>query len=270
MGRVQKWRPLGMRAFPGHRRSGWIRCKAGTAHAGAGWSEELTRPAGLAAGQNYHARRAAPRGPRAGERFRGPRNPGPRLRKVEKAKPRPTGAGAGSTRSRGRDRLAPGGPPLAPDRQRALREERQRHTLETHKERQRYEQALAELTRASPRYVEEMESVFEQGQEFEQRRIEFLKEALAALQRRLDPTAHPGVQAAQTQLRQAISDISARQDLDWWRRQRGPGMAMAWPEFEVRPPVTESPGRCRRKPGRTRGGPLSVSKMPPRLPPSWV
>lgn len=59
-------------------------------------------------------------------------------------------------------------------------------------ERQHYEQALAELTRASPRYVEEMESVFEQGQEFEQRRIEFLKEALAALQRRLDPTAHPG------------------------------------------------------------------------------
>nr|XP_042702339.1 uncharacterized protein LOC101950017 isoform X2 [Chrysemys picta bellii]XP_042702340.1 uncharacterized protein LOC101950017 isoform X2 [Chrysemys picta bellii] len=92
----------------------------------------------------------------------------------------------------GREQLAPGAPPLAPDRQRALREERQRHTLETHKERQHYEQALAELTRASPRYVEEMESVFEQGQEFEQRRIDFLKEALTALQRRLDPTAHPG------------------------------------------------------------------------------
>uniref|UniRef100_A0A8C4Y7N5 Uncharacterized protein n=1 Tax=Gopherus evgoodei TaxID=1825980 RepID=A0A8C4Y7N5_9SAUR len=147
----------------------------------------------------------------------------------------------------------------------AARRERQRHTLETHKvsapgcrplspERQHYEQALAELTRASPRYMEEMESVFEQGQEFEQRRIEFLKEALAALQPDASLPPSRRVQAAQTQLRQAISDISARQDLDWWRRQRGPGMAMAWPEFEVRPPVTESPGRCRRKPGRTRGG----------------
>uniref|UniRef100_A0A8C5EWS3 Uncharacterized protein n=1 Tax=Gopherus evgoodei TaxID=1825980 RepID=A0A8C5EWS3_9SAUR len=182
-----------------------------------------------------------------------------RLRKVEKAKASYHRACRKEHAAAGREQLAPGGPPLAPDRQRALREERQRHTLETHKERQHYEQALAELTRASPRYMEEMESVFEQGQEFEQRRIEFLKEALAALQPDASLPPSRRVQAAQTQLRQAISDISARQDLDWWRRQRGPGMAMAWPEFEVRPPVTESPGRCRRKPGRTRGAGVEVS-----------
>uniref|UniRef100_A0A8C8RXL7 Uncharacterized protein n=1 Tax=Pelusios castaneus TaxID=367368 RepID=A0A8C8RXL7_9SAUR len=160
-----------------------------------------------------------------------------RLRKggVEKAKASFHQACRKEHAAAGREQLAPGGPPLPSDRQRALREERQRRTLET------YEQALAELTRASPRYMEEMESVFEQGQELEQRRIEFLKETLMALQRRLDPTAHPGVQAAQTQLRQAIADISARQDLDWWRRQRGPGMAMAWPEFEVSPPHPPCP-----------------------------
>ncbi|TFJ96082.1 tiggy-winkle hedgehog protein [Platysternon megacephalum] len=114
------------------------------------------------------------------------------LPQVEKAKASYHRACRKEHAAAGREQLAPGGPPLAPDRQRALREERQRHTLETHKERQHYEQALAELTRANPRYMEEMESVFEQGQEFEQRRIEFLKEALTALQRRLDPTAHSG------------------------------------------------------------------------------
>ncbi|XP_053870957.1 protein kinase C and casein kinase substrate in neurons 2 protein-like isoform X2 [Malaclemys terrapin pileata] len=173
-----------------------------------------------------------------------------RLGKVEKAKASYHRACRKEHAAAGREQLAPGGPPLAPDRQRALREERQRHTLETHKERQHYEQALAELTRASPRYVEEMESVFEQGQEFEQRRIDFLKEALTALQRRLDPTAHPGVQAAQNQLRQAISDISARQDLDWWRRQHGPGMAMAWPEFEAWSPEWEQPSPKAPPPGQ--------------------
>ncbi|XP_025051758.1 napsin-A isoform X2 [Alligator sinensis] len=140
----------------------------------------------------------------------------------------------------GREAGPPGGPPLAPDRQRALREEHQRRTQETHKERQRYEHILAELTRASPRYMEEMEMVFEQGQAQEQRRIAFLKDTLLALQRRLDPTTHPGVQATQSQLRQAIADISAHDDLAWWRREHGPGMPTTWPQFEAWSP---EPGR---------------------------
>uniref|UniRef100_A0A8C4Y7R1 Uncharacterized protein n=1 Tax=Gopherus evgoodei TaxID=1825980 RepID=A0A8C4Y7R1_9SAUR len=169
-----------------------------------------------------------------------------RLRKVEKAKASYHRACRKEHAAAGREQLppvlngsrgapffspAPGAPPDAP----------------AHQERQHYEQALAELTRASPRYMEEMESVFEQGQEFEQRRIEFLKEALRPLPLLAEPHRPP-------RLRQAISDISARQDLDWWRRQRGPGMAMAWPEFEVRPPVTESPGRSPAWEGV--GGPL--------------
>lgn len=55
--------------------------------------------------------------------------------------------------------------------------------------RERYEKALQELDRSSPRYMEEMESVFEQGQALEQRRIVFLKSAFLALHRRLDITA---------------------------------------------------------------------------------
>lgn len=49
-------------------------------------------------------------------------------------------------------------------------------------------------------------------------------------------TFHPHrVQAAQSQLRQAIADISAHDDLAWWRREHGPGMPTTWPQFEVRP-----------------------------------
>ncbi|XP_074872213.1 protein kinase C and casein kinase substrate in neurons protein 1-like [Carettochelys insculpta] len=250
---VQKWRPL-VDASPlyGTVRRAWQAFLDTTERLGrlqqdtqrALLAEELARVRGWQR-DNYHRKLLGGfREARELENgFRRAQRPwARRLHKVEKAKAAYHRACRKEHMAAGREQLAPGGPPLAPDRQRALREDRQRHTLEAHKERQRYEQALAELTRASPRYVEEMESVFEQGQEFEQRRIEFLKEALTALQRRLDPTAHPGVQAAQTQLRQAIGDISARQDLDWWRRQRGPGMAMAWPEFEAWSPEWEQQG----------------------------
>ncbi|XP_060112300.1 protein kinase C and casein kinase substrate in neurons 2 protein-like isoform X1 [Heteronotia binoei] len=136
---------------------------------------------------------------------------------------------------------ASGGPEVPPDRQRTLREEHQRCSQDANKVRERYEKALQELDRCSPRYMEEMETVFEQGQALEQRRIMFLKGAFLALHRRLDVTAEPSIQAVYADLQQAIEDINDQEDLKWWRNRNGPGMPMNWPRFEGWSPDQERP-----------------------------
>ncbi|XP_058038048.1 protein kinase C and casein kinase substrate in neurons protein 2-like isoform X2 [Ahaetulla prasina] len=133
------------------------------------------------------------------------------------------------------------GAEVSPDRQRTLREESQRCSQETIKIRERYEKALQDLDRSSPRYIEEMESVFEQGQALEQRRIVFLKSAFFALHRRLNITAEPSVQAVYSDLHQAIEDINDQEDLKWWHNRNGPGMPMNWPKFEDWSPDHDQP-----------------------------
>ncbi|KAL0156132.1 hypothetical protein M9458_047378, partial [Cirrhinus mrigala] len=47
---------------------------------------------------------------------------------------------------------------------------------------------LEDVTGFAPRYMEEMESVFDQSQEEERKRISFLKQAFLAIHRHLDIT----------------------------------------------------------------------------------
>ncbi|MBN3282572.1 PACN1 protein, partial [Polyodon spathula] len=51
-----------------------------------------------------------------------------------------------------------------------------------------YEKVLEDASRYAPRYMEEMESVFEQSQQLEQKRISFLKQAFLSIHRHLDIT----------------------------------------------------------------------------------
>lgn len=52
--------------------------------------------------------------------------------------------------------------------------------------REKYEKALEELNSCTPPYVESMEHAFKQCQNFEERRLEFFKEALLDLKRHLN------------------------------------------------------------------------------------
>lgn len=54
--------------------------------------------------------------------------------------------------------------------------------------RDRYEKILEDVTGFAPRYMEEMESVFDQSQEEEKKRISFLKQAFLSIHRHLDIT----------------------------------------------------------------------------------
>ncbi|KAL7977373.1 hypothetical protein Chor_009322 [Crotalus horridus] len=144
---------------------------------------------------------------------------------------------------------AASGAEVSPDRQRTLREEHQRCSQETNKIRERYEKALKELDRCSPRYMEEMESVFEQGQALEQRRIVFLKIYLSMSSCKCPLPFLPEccipqknfVQAVYSDLHQAIEEINDQEDLKWWRNRHGPGMPMNWPKFEDWSPDHERP-----------------------------
>lgn len=54
--------------------------------------------------------------------------------------------------------------------------------------REAYEKVLEDVTSCMPRYMEEMESIFEQSQEEERKRISFLKQAFLSIHRHLDIT----------------------------------------------------------------------------------
>lgn len=53
---------------------------------------------------------------------------------------------------------------------------------------EQYEKVLEDVSAYTPRYMEEMESIFEQSQEEERRRISFLKQAFLSIHRHLDVT----------------------------------------------------------------------------------
>lgn len=57
------------------------------------------------------------------------------------------------------------------------------HLLQTQ---EKYEKVLDELNKCTPQYIESMEQVFEQCQQFEEKRLNFLKEVLLDIKRHLN------------------------------------------------------------------------------------
>lgn len=51
---------------------------------------------------------------------------------------------------------------------------------------EKYEKVLDELNKCTPQYMESMEQVFEQCQQFEEKRLNFLKEVLLDIKRHLN------------------------------------------------------------------------------------
>ncbi|KTG01769.1 hypothetical protein cypCar_00015795 [Cyprinus carpio] len=69
-----------------------------------------------------------------------------------------------------------------------IQQAREKATQERGKARDHYEKVLEDVTGFAPRYMEEMESVFDQSQEEERKRISFLKQAFLSIHRHLDIT----------------------------------------------------------------------------------
>ncbi|ERE86520.1 protein kinase C and casein kinase substrate in neurons protein 2 [Cricetulus griseus] len=96
----------------------------------------------------------------------------------------------------------------------------------------KYEKALKELDQTTPQYMENMEQVFEQCQQFEEKRLRFFREVLLEVQKHLDLSNVASYKTIYRELEQNIKAADAVEDLRWFRANHGPGMAMNWPQFE--------------------------------------
>ncbi|XP_069048010.1 protein kinase C and casein kinase substrate in neurons protein 3 [Lepisosteus oculatus] len=155
-----------------------------------------------------------------------------RLKKLEKARAAFHKASRKEHVASDREAHARGNPDIAIEKQRRIQEERESASQETEKLRGRYEKVLEEVTRYAPRYMEEMEAVFDQSQEEERRRISFLKQAFLSIHRHLDITNNESVRAVYSELHHTLMSISEQDDLRWWKNTHGPGMPTDWPHFQ--------------------------------------
>lgn len=62
---------------------------------------------------------------------------------------------------------------------------------EVAKSREKYQVALAEITAYNPRYIDDMESVFEKCQQMEAQRLTFFKDVLFNFHKRLNISQEP-------------------------------------------------------------------------------
>lgn len=107
--------------------------------------------------------------------------------------------------------------------------------------------------------MESMEQVFDQCQQFEEKRLSFLREVLLDVKRHLNLTEDQRFDTFKTvntrthgrrliaksllsshsyatvyrELERTITSASAQEDLKWFSNNHGPGMHMNWPQFEV-------------------------------------
>ncbi|XP_077313233.1 protein kinase C and casein kinase substrate in neurons protein 1-like isoform X2 [Lithobates pipiens] len=157
-------------------------------------------------------------------------------------------------------------PELSLEKQKKLTEDHEKCKQDRDKVKQRYEKTLQELNKYNPKYMEEMETVFDQSQQLEQKKIFFLKQALLSIHKHLDITNNErktsarrrvwnaaarrwlwkvsarrrqGIMTVYSDLNQAIMAVSDQEDLKWWRNRHGPGMLMNWPQIEEWNPDVE-------------------------------
>lgn len=120
--------------------------------------------------------------------------------------------------------------------------------------------ALDELNKCTQPYIESMEQVFDQCQQFEEKRLHFIREVLLDMKHHLNLTEnqrfleHFNITRLSTdgvmsntnnllfcysfatvyrELELTVTSVSPQEDLKWYFNIHGPGMQMNWPHFEV-------------------------------------
>ncbi|KAM3859429.1 protein kinase C and casein kinase substrate in neurons protein 1-like [Diretmus argenteus] len=135
---------------------------------------------------------------------------------------------------------------MSPEKQQKIAAAREKATEEKNKDRERYEKVLEDVTSYTPRYMEEMEAIFDQSQEEERKRISFLKQAFLSIHRHLDITNNESVKAVYSELHHTLMSIAEQDDLKWWKNNHGPGMPTDWPKLEEWVPPVKKLNRKKR------------------------
>ncbi|XP_076003402.1 protein kinase C and casein kinase substrate in neurons protein 1 [Genypterus blacodes] len=124
------------------------------------------------------------------------------------------------------------GEAVAGDQQKKLHEKVDKCKQDSQKAKEKYEKSLDELSKCTPQYMENMEQVFDQCQQFEEKRLSFLREVLLDVKRHLNLTENQSYAMVYRDLERTITSASAQDDLKWFSNTSGPGMHMNWPQFE--------------------------------------
>ncbi|CAF1663608.1 unnamed protein product [Adineta ricciae] len=95
----------------------------------------------------------------------------------------------------------------------------------------KYTEALQELNRSNPKYMDDMNEVFTRCQVFERDRLAKFREFLGATEKCLDLT-HRLQPSVFQQFSQTIKNCDPDRDLSWWSDTYGATMKMNWPIFE--------------------------------------
>ncbi|CAG2104620.1 unnamed protein product [Medioppia subpectinata] len=130
------------------------------------------------------------------------------------------------------ERNASGDTSLSPDQVKKLQDRVTKSKEEVIKTKEKYEAALREINDYNAKYMEDMTVVFEKCQEFEEKRLNFVKEMLFAIHGCLNLSQVPELPQIYEEYRHTIQNAAADKDLKWWSNNFGVGMAMNWPQFE--------------------------------------
>ncbi|KAM3965911.1 protein kinase C and casein kinase substrate in neurons protein Synd isoform 3-T3 [Aphomia sociella] len=139
------------------------------------------------------------------------------------------------------ERNASGDSSLSPDQRAAsvkkMAERVSKCREEVAKNREKYQAALAEITAYNPRYIEDMNGVFERCQQMEAQRLTFFKDVLFSFHKCLNISQEPSLPQIYEEFHHTINNADHQKDLKWWANNHGINMAMAWPQFEELPPI---------------------------------
>ncbi|XP_062329519.1 protein kinase C and casein kinase substrate in neurons protein 1 [Osmerus eperlanus] len=123
-------------------------------------------------------------------------------------------------------------PAVAAEQQKKLHEKVDKCKQDSQKAKEKYEKVVEELGKCTPQYMENMEQVFDTCQQFEEKRLSFLREVLLDVKRHLNLTENQSYASVYGDLEHTIVSASAQEDLKWFSNTHGPGMHMNWPQFE--------------------------------------
>jgi len=153
------------------------------------------------------------------------------LGKVEKTKADYHGACKTEKTASNQERNANADSSLSPDQIKKMQDRVQKTKDEVQKCREKYEQALQEINKYNPIYIEDMTSVFIKCQEMEETRLRFFKNVLFSIHKTLNVTKDPSLPQIYEEFYHTINNADHQKDLKWWSNNHGVNMAMNWPSF---------------------------------------
>ncbi|XP_065083614.1 protein kinase C and casein kinase substrate in neurons protein 1 isoform X2 [Ochlerotatus camptorhynchus] len=161
---------------------------------------------------------------------------GKHLTKVEKCKADYHAACKTERSAANQERNASSDSSLSNDQLKKMQDRTMRTKEEVNKCRERYDQALQEINKYNPVYIEDMTSVFIKCQEMEETRLRFFKNVLFSIHKCLNISEDPSLPQIYKEFHHTVNNADHQKDLKWWSNNHGVNMGMSWPTFVEYPP----------------------------------